>query len=252
MADAIFPPRIDDRVGIDSPAGVFRRKDDPAKLIVGIARYERPTLSLVNGGTFEWPIGVEGVTISGSAGLAEHHYIGDDDVVLQVLHRDDRHIAMSGMFPGLTGSANVRALLEIIKADTPEDGKLLTLPGIFLNEQVVVVSDYNFTHDEGDHNDSWIYTINFRKVNIGRKITRPKTTISPSNPDEEEKAEGKTPRVYTIKAGVRTLRAVARAVYKNENRWNEIYQKNQRFQGSQDSLHQLPTKPLPLGMKLNF
>lgn len=248
------PPVIGDSIGESFAAGVFGRSSDPAKYLVDPTRFERPRLAVVGGGEFEWPIGTEGVRIRGAAGLAVHKYLGDDAAVVQVTHRDERHIEMSGMFPGITGIINVRDLLEIIVAEAPDEGKLLTLPGIFPKQQMVVVEDYDFSHTEDERTDSWTYTITFARTGVGRRISRNRVVVSPVNPvSSKTTARGTTGRVFVTRAGVRTARQVAQAVYGNSNRWREIYDLNTDVFGVNSiELYQVPTQSLPVGIALHY
>jgi hypothetical protein len=248
------PPVIGDSVGESRPGGFFGRTTDTAKYVVDPSRFERPRLSIVNGDEFEWPVGTEGVRIHGSASLAMHKYLGDNAVVVQVTHRDERHLEMSGEFPGITGAKNMRDLLEIIQADTPDDGKILTLPGVFPKQQFVVIEDYDFSHDKDDRLDSWNYTVNFVKSGVGKKIVRGKVVASPVNPITSKKGNrGTSGRVFTTRAGASTLRQVAQNVYSNSNRWRDIYDLNTaKLDALGIPTYLLPTKPLPLGMKLGY
>lgn len=251
-----FPPVVKGFLGKgDNRPGVYENTNDPAKLLVERKRYERPTL--ISGGlSFEWPLGVEGISIAGTPTLAEHRYIGDDDIVLQVTHADDQRIVMSGMFPGLTGTKNMTDLLAVIRAPQPAAGKILRLPAIvFPNEIKVTVSDYSFDHPEDDRNNSWTYSLTLRRVGHGKAIRKPKRITSPVNPRTNKgpaKPKGKTSRVFTVHAGANTLRSIAKIVYGNSNRWGEIYNLNKKKLKKYGPLHSIPTKRLPLGLKLSY
>lgn len=250
-----FPPTVGGDIGSDLPTGVFRRPGDTTKYLVERRRFERPRLSIIGGDEFEWPLGVEGISIAGTAALAEHLYIGDNAAVVQVMHRDNRRITMTGIFPGLTGSINVTSLLEIITAETPDNAKVLTLPfSIFHNTQVVVPETWNFDHAEGDASDSWTYTITFRRTGVSQKVIPPKTVKSPVNPaGNKTKPRGNSTRVFVVRNSASTLRAVASNVFDNPNRWREIYDKNQKALNKLNvPLVSLATKKLPLGMRLYY
>lgn len=251
-----FPPQIKNFLGKgDQRPGVYENTNDPAKLLVARTRYERPTLR--SGALkFEWPLGVEGVRFSGQAAMAEHLYIGDNDVVVNVTHLDDQRIVLTGMFPGLTGTKNMQDLLQVIRAPQPKAGKVLVLPRVvFSNEIVVAVADYDFDHPEDDRNNSWTYTVTFRRLSTGRQTNKPKKISSPVNPRTGKgKAvpRGKSQRIFTVHAGANTLRAVAKLVYGTPNRWGDIYNKNKKVLKKYGPLHTIPTKRLPLGLKLNY
>lgn len=228
---------------------------DQAKYLVAPNKFDHPRLSIIGGDEFVWPLGIEGATISGQVRVAEHLYIGDNAAVLQVMHRDDRRIELTGQFPGDTGSENMRDLLEIIQAETPDDGKILTLPGVFPKQQLVVIESYSFNHPEDDSTASWDYTIALRRQGVGRKIAQPKPRPNPPalGSNRAAVAKGKSSRVFTVHAGGNTLRAAAQIVFKNPNRWREIYDKNQKVLNKLGvPMVQLPTHRLPYGMKLRY
>lgn len=248
------PPVIKNEIGEELPNGVFRRTGDPAKYLIERRRFQRPTLSVVGGPEFEWPLGVEGLSISGSAAIAEHLFIGDNAAVLQVMHYDNRRIVMTGMFPGSTGSENMRDLLEVVTAQSRDNAKVLTLPSrIFPKTQVVVPETWTFDHPEEDGNDSWTYSLTMRRMGVGNTVKPPKTTVSPTNPvHSTAKAKGKTTRVFTTTSKIRTLRTVASHIYHNPNRWREIYVKNSKALDKIGTLAALNTKRLPIGMRLHY
>lgn len=250
-----LPPVIDNFLGKgDKSKGFYETQNDPAKLLISSTRYERPTLRAGNL-KFEWPLGVEGITISGQPTLAEHRYIGDNDIVLDVTHLDDQRIVLTGMFPGLTGTQNMEDLLRVIRAPQPSPGKVLVLPRIvFSNELIVAVADYNFDHPEDDRTGSWTYSITFRRLAAGRKTSTPRRATSPVNPKPgvKGKPRGKSSRVFTVHAGANTLRAIAKLVYGDSKRWNEIYNKNVAVLKKIGPLYTIPTKRLPLGLKLHY
>jgi hypothetical protein len=253
-----YPPTIGRPVGQTSPTGVFGRSSDPAKYVVGRGRFLRPTLEIPNGPSFEWPNGVEGMRVQGNIGNARHRYIGDNADVVQVMHRDSRTIEMSGQFNGITASTNVRDLLAVITADSPRGYWLLKLPpGVLtVREQQVNIDAYDFTHAFDDRTDSWDYSVTFIRIGIGNKIKKKATIKSPTNPTAKVVKtvnRGKGTRIYTIHAGGRTLRAAAQLVYGNPERWREIYNKNiSALSKLNVPMHLIPTKNLPLGMKLHY
>jgi len=252
-----FPPTINESLGENLPAGVFRAKGDTAKYLIERRRFERPTLRVPpNGPKYEWPIGVEGIKISGAPGLAIHNYLGDNAPVVQVVHRDSRRFDLQGLLPGDTGSENMRALISVIEAVAPLGYWILSMPAaIFTKEQQVVIENYDFDHAEGDFTGSWAYSITFIRTGVGAKKSKPKATSSPVNPvgSTKKPAKGKSNRIFTTKNGGNTLRAVAKLVYGNADRWREIYNKNTRTLSSLGvPLTEMQYKRLPYGMKLNY
>ena len=254
---AAYPPVIRDSLGENRPPGIFNDAGDTAKYLIERRRFERASLRVPpKGPRYEWPIGVEGMGISGSPGLAIHNYLGDNAPSVQVVHRDARRFEMRGILPGNTGSENMRGLLDVITAVAPLGYWILSLPAtIFTKEQQVVIENYTFDHPEGDFTGSWTYTISFIRTGVGAKKSKPKTTGSPVNPvgSTAKPKKGKTNRIFTTKNGANTLRAVAKIVYGNPSRWREIYNKNRKLLSSLNlPLAQLQYKRLPYGMKLNY
>jgi hypothetical protein len=248
------PPVINDPIDSNKP-GVFTGGTETHKFLIPKRRIEKPVLAIVGGDQFVWEAGLEGISISGAATIAEHKYLGDNAVVGFVTHRDTGRIEMTGQFSGKTGAQNVRDLRQIITAVTPKTGKILTLPDrVFIKQQFVIVESYNFVHAQDDRTDSFDYTINFLMVGVGKKTKVTKKTRPPSNPTSKKaKPRGKTARVFITRDGVRTLRAVAKTVYGNADRWNEIYSKNLKVLKSLNvPLHTLQVKVLPVGLKLVY
>lgn len=226
--------------------------EDTVKYLIPLSQIERPRLAIVGGDEFVWPTGVEGARIRGSATLAVHKYLGDDATVVQVTHRDERHIELTGMFMGIDGIGNVRDLIEIIVAEAPDDGKLLTLPGIYPKQQMVVVEEYDFSHAEDDRTDSWVYTLSFARTGVGRRIST--VVTSPVNPTTSKaSARGTTGRVFVTRTGARTARQISQLVYGTPDRWRDIYDLNTSVFGANSiELYQVPTKPLPIGLSLHY
>jgi hypothetical protein len=207
---------------------------------------------------FVWPGGTEGISISGSSTVAEHKYLDDNKLVVQVTHRDSRRIVLTGQFSGKTGAANIRELLDVLVAIQPPGGKELSIPGVFMRAQKVAVADYTFDHAEGDSTDSFAYTISFIHLGVGTKIPNVKTVkfstpLNPKSSTVKIVERGKGQRVFTVRDNARSLRVIADIVYGDSNRWNDIYQKNSRqLWAVAVPAHITPITPLPLGMKLNY
>lgn len=251
-----FPPAPKTDITAGLKKGVLGEAD-PARLVVPKGRYAQPKFECPGGTpSFIWPGGTEGVHISGSASIAEHRYIGDNKLIVDVTHRDARRISLSGMFSGSTAAHNVGQLLDVITAVQPRTGKLLTVPGVFVKVQKVAVESYDFEHQEDDRTDSFTYTINFIEFGVGAKVPKlteviSRISLNPKGTAAPEK--GKTQRVFIVHSGARTLRAVAKLVYGDANRWQDIYHKNGKVLNSLNaSPAKLPTTILTLGLKLKY
>ena len=88
----------------------------------------RPWLAIPNGIAFLWPLGLEGFSLTIDPTLGIHKYIGDNAVKVDVVHKGEERISMSGSFPGKTGPDAMQALYNVVYADTPPGGKVLYLP----------------------------------------------------------------------------------------------------------------------------
>jgi hypothetical protein len=248
------PPTISDFIGEgDKRKGLYGPTTDPAKFVIDRSRFLRPTLLVPGGPTFEWPLGVEGIRVSGSAQIAEHKFIGDDSPSLQVTHLDDRRITLTGQFPGLTGSQNIQDILKVITYPA-KDGKVLTLPAIiFPTTQLVMVENYDFDHPEDERTQTWNYTVTMRFMRTGKRLKKDKFIKPPHKGGKKKPPKGKSTRVFTVHAGANTLRYIAKIVYGNANRWHDLYSKNEKkLNALRIPLHNLPNYRLPLGMKLNY
>src|SRR5215510_358905 len=83
--------------------GVQNNDVDPARRLITLSehRHDRPYLQSGDK-VFAWPVGVEGLRRSGTASLGIHRYLGENSVDVQVLHKDEARIEMTGTFPGIT------------------------------------------------------------------------------------------------------------------------------------------------------
>jgi hypothetical protein len=238
-----FPPSITDDIAA---------KADTARYVVPLSSFQRPRLYVVGGGEFEWPLGTEGMRLSGAATLAEHKYISDNAPSIQVTHRDASTIELSGVFPGRTGAENVRALKQMLVQVDPPDSKRLELPGILTQAQKVVADSWEFSRIEESKWD-FQYTVTFRIIGVTTSKSTPGSPTAPTGPKGNPK--GKTIHQMTVVQGIQTLRMASFQVYGNPDRWKEIYELNKLplsklFPNA--LISQMPTKVLPLGFKLKY
>ena len=246
-----FPPTIRSTPG--QPVS-----SDPAKYLIQRTRFVRPSLRVApNGPEFEWPIGVEGIRVTGQVGVAQHLYLGDNAPVVQVVHRDARQIEMRGSFLGFTASQNLRDLLAVVTAAIPQGYWILRLPAsIFPREQTVVIQSYDFDHPEDDRNQSWSYFISFVRTGVGGAIQDQTSsivsanTVGNVNTINSPAPRGQANQVFITRSGANTLRLVASIVYGDPSKWRLVYDKNkQLFSGI--SAVQVQYLTLQPGMKLN-
>jgi hypothetical protein len=250
-----IPPLIDDPIGAGSPPGIFESKSDSAKFIVQLRRFRRPRVrKLSTGDGFVWPGGSEGVTISGSAKLGIHTYIGDGNADVQVVHRNEGRIEMSGRFLGKTAAANVRLLKNILTQTYLNTGLKLDLPGIFTYEHDVFCENYEFVHEESEISQDWTYRIVFVDAAHSKKRIPPAHAVRPP-PNPRGTKKGTPPAYLVVKDGMRTLRAISKKAFGNVNKWHLLYDANRKtldqiMADKHIAFALLPTTLLPLGLKI--
>jgi hypothetical protein len=217
------PPEIDFR-----KAEIWKPGKDPAKRIsYSQHRHALPKIT-AGGKTFVFPVGVEGFKRSGLATLGIHKYLGRHYVDVHVIHRDEAHIEMTGIFPGLTATKNMQDLTNILTAVAT---KYLYLPGVFPHIQTVYPENYNFDHDKEDRTHSIEYSIMFVRTTTGKKVNDNQIVLhdlapgGPSN-DKGSPVKGKSDRVVVITDSMKTLRSVADRVYGDADRWRTLVDLN--------------------------
>lgn len=202
--------------------------DDPAARI-DYSRHRFPLPKITGGGkTFVWPVGIEAFSRTGSATLGIHKYLGRHYVDVHIVHLDEAHIEMEGIFPGLTSTKNMRDLIEILVAP---GAKQLYMPGVFTAIQTVFTVDYDFRHPSDDMTHSINYRVGFVRTTTGAKISAKNTAlydVSSDNPGPPKNVIiGDPERSVSTTDGMSTFRAVADYVYQDPDKWNSILKLNQ-------------------------
>lgn len=226
---------------------------ETARFVVRQAEFNRPVLSIPNGDEFIWPLGIEGFTLSGSAALGIHKYLGDNNVVVQVTHRSESRIQLDGAFPGATSHYHMDALLRVLEGEAPFDIKILSLPGLMPSQQRVTAESWNFSHTRDNQLDDIEYQISLVKQGVGSSI-EDNITIQPEissvvfGPNR-----GKSGRYFTTSDNARTLRRIAQIVYGDHNLWESLFSLNQDvLQLMAIPFHEMPTAPLPIGIRISY
>jgi len=252
-------PKYDIRPAVVDHAQEFRQNtgQDPARYLVPDGNLFHPRPYLTSGDLiYVWPVGVEGIRHFGNSAVAIHRYIGDSDVDVQVVHKDEARIEMSGTFPGITAVDNMAALKLLVRDQTPDPGKTLFLPGIFERVQYVVVENYDFVHAADDRTHSFDYTITFIRTGPGRRIADPHGTPAPPNPTKKVTPRGHPGRYTLSKSGSQTFRQIAKRVYGSSEKWKHLADLNARLVQYSHAMaipfFQLPTYRWPLGTKIFY
>lgn len=208
--------------------------------------FARPFLSVPGGNVFIWPLGTEGFEIVDTAELGKHKYLGDIELDVDVTHRGERSITLSGIFPGWTSVQNMQALSEIFYADTPARGKILHLPGILTTYNYVTCSSLRHSHAEDERTMDIAYSLEVVRIGVGPKAKPTGAT----EPNQGGKSSVAGTRKFTVTMDENTLREIAADVYGSGARWVDLYaiKKNADFFNNHDvKQHQVPDYRLPNG-----
>lgn len=259
------PPLIEENsdylpgVGIDPAAYLIRPGvvSSPGNHSAGQWAHARPYLS--NGDNFfVFPVGPEGFQEQGEATLGLHKYIGDVESDGVTVHRDESRITLSGTFPGITSVSVMIDCRNMLRSIPQDLGLILWVPGVFEREQYVLPESWSFNHDSADRTHSIDYTITMVRVGDKHRVTDPSGTIPPANPGHKTRGKGKPAKIYTVKANVRTLRAIAKVVYKNDAAWPKLVSLNEgqlnKWKKNHPAIpaYKIPTYRWPIGTKFRY
>lgn len=227
-------------------------EDDDARYILRPGEdFKRPWLAVPGGMAFIWPLPVEGFDLSIEPTLGKHRYIGDNAVKVDVIHKGEETITLDGNFPGLTGAATLRALRDVVYADTPSGGKILALPGILPYAQRVVVSRASFSRSQDDRGNGFTYSIEFAREGLAEKFKNEPIDSPIGQPPVGGK--GSAPRTFVVTAKFNTLRKIASHLFNDANRWRELYNKNTAlFKKLGIPLSQAPNHKLAKGRQIKY
>lgn len=131
---------------------------------------------------FVWPTPTEGFRRQGSNQLALHHYIGQENVDVQIIHRGEKRIELTGVFPGLSAQQAMVNLENCLNDDPPDIGMTLNVPGVFDQVKFVQVESWEFTHDTDDNTHSISYSVTFIVMGEGQRVPDPVGSTPPVNP----------------------------------------------------------------------
>lgn len=230
---------------------VFLPNEDPARFIVEVDDFKRPYLAVPGGRAFVWPLGVEGFDIEEQAELGRHKYLGEIQLDVDVIHKAETIIRLSGMFPGWTSVKNMNALRQIFYADTPAKGKILHLPGILPNLQYVAPESLTHSHPEEDRMQNITYSLSMVKVGTGESSSD-YGKLSPAQPGTKTTATSGT-RMFVVSGGYNNLRAISKKVFGEIDQWPILDDnpKNQKLFKNVPSAKR-PSYVLPPGTKIFY
>jgi hypothetical protein len=232
---------------------------DPAAYLLKPDQWVHDRPYITNGDQhFVFPVGVEGFQEQGQAQLGIHNYIGDNEADGVTVHFDESRITLSGTFPGLTGVLNMRELRTMLRSSQKAAGLFLWAPGVFVQEQYVLPDTWTFTHEAEDRSHSIDYSVTLLRIGSRGRVKDPNDSIPPENPGPGGKPGGKPARIFTVRAGYRTLRLIAKKVYHDADAWPRLVRLNQgqlnKWKRNHPNIpqHKIPTHRWPLGTKFRY
>lgn len=246
-------PPLSDAIRRGASNVVGTQEDSAKYILTPDDDFARPYIAVPGGRAFVWPVGIEGFELEDQAELGRHKYLGEIELDVDVVHKAETTITLSGVFPGWTSVDNMNDLRQIFYADTPERGKILHLPGILPHLQYVVPERQSFTHDMNERTRDIAYSFSVVKVGTGDRAP----DQGPTQPDigRGSTGRGRGSRRFVVNSKSNTLRRVAYAVFRNGARWTELYaiQANAKWFDSRNiPSHQVPDYRLPVGTTIYY
>lgn len=200
---------------------------------------------------FIWPLGVEGFEIADQADLGKHKYLGTDKMDVDIVHGGETSISMSGIFPGWTAAANLRALRAVFYARSTAIGKILNLPYIFQDLKYVICDNLRHSRPDDERLLDISYSVTF--VVVGGAGDRSPDQIDTPNQIPPAKIGGRTAQTFSSTNAVNSLRKIAQKVYGNSERWTDLYKLNGAWFDTRNiPSHLVPDYRLPTGTQISY
>lgn len=223
---------------------------DTAKyLLTPDTDFARPYLAVAGTrSAFIWPVGTEAFDIEDSATLGRHRYLGGGDLDVNVTHRRETTITMTGTFPGWTSVENMVALRQVFAQNTPEKGKILHLPGIMPHLQYVACERLVHSHAKDERSQDIDYTLVMVVIGTGPKA--PKVALS-----QTSASKGRGLHSFKVTAKINTLRKIAKHFYGTEDRWTVLYSISQNahfFDKAGIASHEVPNHRINPGIVIYY
>lgn len=220
--------------------------------------FDRPWLASPQGKggvAFVWPLGVEGFQFSSSATAGIHHYIGDNDVYIDIVYPDEYHITLNGLLPGRTSIDLIPLLRQVIlhQADPPGN-KLLSIPPAAASIYNVKIISYSFEHDQTDFTHNVTYSIEFIRTGVG-SLAASTVDALPSLGPSSAQLRGSSSRTYIVKSGARSFASLCNTLYGNSDMQSmiQLYTLNERTLARLGILfYKIPYALIPAGTLLHY
>lgn len=247
-----LPPSTVGRESANAPPKVIL--DTARFLLVPDRDFARPYIAVPGGGpTFVWPLGIEGFEVQDAAELGIHKYIGDVELDVEVTHRNQTNIVMTGIFPGHTSVKNMQALRTVFQAEQPPGGKILHLPGVLSQAQFVACQTLTSAHGEDERTQDISYSLTVVRVGTGPSTQDSAPIVTASTGTPVARAAGS--RSYHTTATINTLRKVAQVVYGDATRWTLLYSNTQNasmINKKKIPTHKIPDYRMPIGTTIYY
>lgn len=193
---------------------------------------------------FGFPVGPEGFRVSGNASVGLHRFIGGQKAAGNTIHFGEERVELTGIFPGITSVEHMHNCREILRSKQTS-GIYLWAPGV-LDRMRVLPENWDFGHDADDKTHSITYTISFVILDETRNVKDPHGKPPPEY--GHKKPKGKPHKIFVVKSGARTFRAIAKLKYKKADKKSiqKLIQLNQGLLNKWKKKHpKIPTHKLP-------
>ena len=250
-----FPFR-NEQVAHDFPFDPFSREGDNEDATYYILKpgenFLRPWISVPGGIAFVFPLGLEAFSLSIDPTLGIHRFVGDNKVVVDVVHKGEERFSMTGSFPGKSSVSAFRALRQVVYADTPANGKIVYIPYLMPHAQRMVVASARFDRSNDERGMDLSYDIEF--VRVGTDESFNYDTLRPTEPiTQPSPGTGTTTKKFRANSKYNSLRKIAALKYKNASKWQRLYTLNAKwFKKRNIPAHKAPDYRLPLGTVIYY
>lgn len=205
-----------------------------------------PWLAVEDGVAFQWPLGVEGFSLTNDPKTAVHSFIGDNGVRVDVLNLSEEHITLSGNFLGTSAPELIQALRTVVLADAGKSGsKILYVPKILPHSVRCQVVHSEFSRNDSDRGYDAAYSIEF--VFVGAPVVSKGGVAVPKQQTTAPK-KGNSSRSVTVNAAHNTLRKLAAWKLGSASNWRQLYNANETwFTKRNIQIAKAPDYRLPIG-----
>jgi hypothetical protein len=243
------------RVANDFPYDPFDTEGDKNDATYYVLKpgenFLQPWISIPGGLAFIFPLGIEGFSVSIESTLGIHRFIGDNKVAVDVVHRGEERLSMSGNFPGESSVSAFRALRDIVYAETPRGGKIVGLPNVLPYAQRMVVASARFDRPQDARGKDLSYDIEFVRLGYVKSIETEfaieKATPQPST------GTATSAKKFNVNSKYNTLRKIAQYKLGSATKWQRLYTLNAKvFRKLNVPAMKAPDYRLPLGTVIYY